>query len=97
VGNLYKIIKNGKTTYKFRYYAGYLKNPDMQPISLSFPKKQQEYQSDILFPYFFGLLSEGDYKERQTRILKIDEKDYFNLLIKTARYNTVDGVHFKES
>lgn len=97
VGNLYKEVKKQKTTYRFRYYKKYLDNQNTPAISFSFPKKQQEYQSDILFPYFFGLLSEGFYKARQTKIMKIDEKDYFNLLVKTARYNTVDGVYFKES
>lgn len=96
VGSLSKEVKKQKTTYRFRYYKKYLDNQNTPPISFSFPKKQQEYQSDILFPYFFGLISEGFYKARQTKVMKIDEKDYFSLLIKTARYNTVDGVHFKE-
>lgn len=85
--------ENGK--YFFQYDAEYLQS-GFPSISLSLPKQKTVFKSDILFPFFFGLLSEGENKELQCRKLKIDENDFFSLLLKTASEDTIGGVRVVE-
>lgn len=92
VGILSKV--DGK--YFFQYSDDYLQT-DFPPISLSLPKQKEMFQSDLLFPFFFGLLSEGENKELQCRKLKIDENDFFSLLLKTASEDTIGGVRVVEN
>ena len=84
-------LSKGNGKYIFRYDENYLleKYP---PISISFPKRPQLYESEKLFAFFYGLLAEGDNKEIQCKMLKIDENDHFTRLIKTAGENTIGAV-----
>ncbi|MCU0373657.1 MAG: HipA N-terminal domain-containing protein [Ignavibacteria bacterium] len=45
--------------YVFTYDDNYFLKNDNPAISLSFPKNSKVYNSKYLFPFFFGLLSEG--------------------------------------
>lgn len=76
--------------YVFEYIDDYL-DADLPAISRSFPKNRSKYTSEILFPFFSGLLSEGPQRELQSRILKIDQRDEFNLLLSTGS-NTIGAV-----
>jgi|GEM_PF-1107499 len=96
VGELSRITEENQVKYVFRYDNAYFEDTNARPISLTLPKTEQIYESDILFPYFAGLVSEGLYKQLQVQQLKIDENDSFKLLINTARYNTVDGTVFRK-
>jgi len=89
------IEKVGKK-YTFCYQQSYFQNPHTKPISLTFPKTQQIYQGDYLFPFFFNMLPEGHNKKVICRLLKIDENDYFTLLIKIAHSETVGAVTVRE-
>lgn len=82
--------------FQFRYDDEYLSSPKFPPISLSFPKKETPFESPVLFPFFFGLLSEGDEKAIQCRLLRIDEDDHFTRLLKTCETETIGGVTVKE-
>lgn len=82
--------------YIFRYDEDYLSNEEYPSISLSLPKRKEQYVSEKLFAFFYGLLAEGDNKEIQCRKLKIDEKDHFTRLIKTAAENTIGAITLKE-
>lgn len=86
--------RSGK--YEFIYDETYFNDPGKPPISLSFPKDNREYRSDILFSFFFGLLAEGENKQLQCRLLKIDERDNFTRLIKTAGSDTIGAVTVRE-
>jgi len=81
--------------YVFRYNDAYFIDPEKSAVSLTLPKTRQEYHSHFLFPFFFNMLSEGVNKELQCRMLKIDEKDHFGLLMATAQYNTIGAVTVK--
>ena len=65
-------------------------------ISLSFPKSQQEFVSDTLFPFFYNMLSEGANKTIQCQTLKIDEDDVFGLLLATAHSDTIGAITVKK-
>jgi serine/threonine-protein kinase HipA len=82
--------------YIFRYDDHYFINPACSAISLSMPKTKQEYRSHFLFPFFYGLLSEGVNKQTQCRMLHIDETDYFGLLLATAKADTIGSITVKE-
>ena len=59
------------------------------------PKTQQEYQADNLFPLFFNMLSEGVNRKLQSRLLRIDENDFFGLLAATAQFDTIGAITVK--
>lgn len=89
------IEKTEHGVYVFTYDRAYLNNPETSAISLTLPKTAEAYQSSKLFPFFFGLLSEGVNKQTQCRLLKIDEKDHFSLLLKTASTDTIGSITIK--
>ena len=81
--------------YIFRYDDVYFANPAMRSISLTLPKEQQEYRSDILFPFFFNMLSEGSNRAVQSRLLRIDPDDHFGILLATAGTDTIGAITVK--
>ena len=89
------IEKTDQGMYVFTYEDEYLSNPETSGISLTLPKTKQAYRSSKLFPFFFGLLSEGVNRQTQCRLLKIDEKDHFSLLLKTANTDTIGSITIK--
>ena len=90
-----ELIQENAKSYVFRYSDSYYSNGSLPAISLTLPKSQQEYKSEFLFPFFFNMLSEGVNRKLQSRQLKIDEKDYFGLLIETAKYDTIGAITLK--
>jgi HipA-like protein len=82
--------------FLFTYDDQYFTDPDTSALSLTLPKAQKQYRSKTLFPFFFGLLSEGINKQTQCRLLQIDERDLFELLLKTAGTDTIGAVTVKE-
>lgn len=90
-----ELIQENKNRYTFKYTDSYFSNDSLPAISLTLPKSQQVYESDFLFPFFFNMLSEGVNRKLQSRQLKIDEKDYFGLLMETAKYDTIGAITLK--
>ena len=90
-----ELIQENAKSYVFRYSDSYFSNDSLPAISLTLPKTQQEYKSEFLFPFFFNMLSEGVNRKLQSRQLKIDEKDYFGLLLETAKYDTIGAITLK--
>ncbi len=86
------LIRENRHSFIFRYTGKYFSDPKLPAVSLTLPKIRQEYRSSQLFPFFFNMLSEGVNKELQCRQLKIDENDYFGLLLAIAQYDTVGAV-----
>lgn len=82
--------------YRFQYDLQYLNSLKNPAISLSLPRQEAPFESPVLFPFFFGLLAEGDDKVVQCRVLKIDENDHFTRLLKTCQTETIGGVTVKE-
>ena len=83
--------------YVFAYLTSYLENPALPAISLTFPKQAPAFQSAVLFPFFFGLLAEGENKALQCRLLRIDEDDHFTRLLRTCATETISGIIVKEA
>ena len=81
--------------YMFLYEDAYY-NSSLPAISLTLPKSQQQFLSNVLFPFFFNMLSEGSNKKLQSRLLKIDEEDHFGFLLKTTAHETIGAVRIEE-
>lgn len=82
--------------YVFAYLPAYLGNPALPAISLTFPKQEAPFRSPVLFPFFFGLLAEGENKLLQCRLLRIDEDDHFTRLLRTCTTETIGGITVRE-
>ena len=89
------LSKHRAGAYRFQYAPEYLINPRLPAISLSFPKREAPFEASVLFPFFFGLLAEGEDKVLQCRALRIDEDDHFTRLLKTCEVETIGGVTVK--
>ena len=95
-GRLAGALSKGDNTYRFIYDKAYLDAAGSKPISLTLPLREAPYESRVLFPAFVNLLSEGANKAMQTRLLKIDENDYFGLLLATAAGDRIGPLTIKE-
>jgi serine/threonine-protein kinase HipA len=95
-GRLAGRLSKSKAGYAFVYSESYLLDAAAPPISLTLPKRAEEYRSDVLFPFFSGLLAEGENKRAQCRSLKIDERDQFTRLLKTAGTDTIGAITVRE-
>ncbi len=81
--------------YLFRYDDAYFADKSLPAISLTMPKRRQEYHSEYLFPFFANLLSEGRNRKVQSRLLHIDEEDNFGILLATAQTDVAGAVTIK--
>jgi HipA-like protein len=89
------ILEKTEGKYLFSYEENYLKSTN-PAISLSFPRHSKLFQSNTLFPFFSGLLSEGINKEIQCKTFQIDEKDEFTRLLKTAQNDSIGAIIVRE-
>jgi HipA-like protein len=95
-GKVAGILSKQAGIYQFIYDKNYLATPGSRPVSLTMPFQEAPFESDVLFPAFVNMLSEGSNKAIQNRLLKIDENDYFSLLLATAGCETIGALTFKE-
>jgi HipA-like protein len=82
--------------YRFSYTEEYLRDARNRPVSITLPLQKEAYESDKLFPVFINMLSEGANKRLQCRMLKIDENDYFSLLLATTKDDNIGPITIKE-
>jgi serine/threonine-protein kinase HipA len=82
-------------SYLFDYEESYLQNEKNPSISLTLPRNIKRHESEKLFAFFFGLLSEGVNKNIQCRLLKIDENDHFGRLLLTAQEDNIGSITVK--
>lgn len=101
-----RVLQNGRDAgvleqtqeggYRFTYDPGYLANPTARAVSLTLPLHREPFESAALFPCFTGLLAEGNLKEMQCRLYKIDPDDDFTRLLKTTRDDVIGAVTLEE-
>lgn len=82
-------------SYSFCYADDYFHNSSMPAISLTFPKTQQEYFSESMFPFFYNMLSEGANRKYQSRLFHADESDDFKILVESATHDNIGAITFK--
>lgn len=67
--------------YIFSYDSAYLNNPESRAISLTLPLRKEPYQSNILMPFFDGLIPEGWLLDVASHNWKINQRDRMGLLL----------------
>ncbi len=86
------LIQHDDGSFTFKYNNDWFKNSNKPAISLTLPKKKQEYKADILFPFFFHMLPEGTNKQAVCLHNRIDHDDFFGLLMTSARIDAIGAV-----
>ncbi|MCS4229079.1 HipA N-terminal domain-containing protein [Sphingobacterium sp. BIGb0165] len=77
--------------YSFNYDQNYIGTADPKPISLTLPISEHAYHSNVLFPFFDGLIPEGWLLEIGEKYWKLNPRDRFELLINLCR-DTIGAV-----
>ncbi len=90
------LTETDKGSYVFLYDDAYFNDNTKPGISLTLPKKQKEYAAEYLFPFFYNMLSEGTNREVQVKQLKIDEQDFFGLLLAIAGCDTPGAITVRQ-
>lgn len=71
--------------YEFRYTMDYLESKNAEPVSLTLPLTDKPYHSNILFPFFDGLIPEGWLLDVALRNTDISYLDRMSLLMLCCR------------
>jgi serine/threonine-protein kinase HipA len=79
-------------SFSFCYNDIWMDDDNKPGISLTLPKIKQEFRSEFLFPFFYNMLPEGTNKQVVCRLNKIDQTDYFGLLMTTAKNDSIGAV-----
>jgi serine/threonine-protein kinase HipA len=67
--------------YHFEYDFEYISNGIPWPVSLTMPIQKEPFQSNILFPFFDGLIPEGWLLEIAEKNWKLNPRDRMGLLL----------------
>jgi serine/threonine-protein kinase HipA len=78
--------------YEFRYTRRY-RESSRPSVAFSLSKRKAVYRSNVLFPFFYGLLAEGEQKRVQCRTMRIDENDHYTRLAETCREGAIGAVY----
>ncbi len=79
------IVWQDEEGYGFTYNEGYLTSADAKPVSLTLPLRQEVYRSNVLFPFFDGLIPEGWLLEITVKNWKINPNDRMGLLLAACK------------
>lgn len=67
--------------YHFVYNKAYTAAPDARPVSLTLPLQESPYTSNVLFPFFDGLIPEGWLLDIAEKNWKLNPRDRMGLLL----------------
>ncbi len=70
--------------FHFKYEEQYLVSENAEPISLTIPLKKETFSSNILFPFFDGLIPEGWLLDIAVKNWKLDVRDRMSILLATC-------------
>lgn len=90
-----KIIQDDNNEFVFEYDDKYFDDKNCKAISLTLPKDNKKYTSNILFPFFDGLIPEGYLLEVALKKFNIASNDRMALLLKTCK-NPIGIVSVRE-
>lgn len=79
------VLSEEDTGYRFVYDNDYLRQPCAIPVSLTMPLSQKEFESNVLFPFFDGLIPEGWLLDISVQNWKLDPRDRMGLLMTCCR------------
>ncbi|MFO7845962.1 MAG: HipA N-terminal domain-containing protein [Bacteroidota bacterium] len=90
------ILEETETGYRFKYDSEYLSQKDAEPVSLTLPIQKDPYDSQVLFPFFDGLIPEGWLLDVVEETWKVNPKDRMGLLLVSCR-DTIGHVSVREA
>ncbi|WP_173677772.1 type II toxin-antitoxin system HipA family toxin [Francisella tularensis] len=73
-------LKKQDSKLSFNYSKEYLDLENAQPISISIPLSEIEYEHNVVHPFFSGLLPDEPARSRLAKYLHISNKNTFELL-----------------
>jgi serine/threonine-protein kinase HipA len=79
------ILREDEEGYHFWYRSDYLKTAQAEPVSLTLPLQDKPFRSQVLFPFFDGLIPEGWLLEIAEKTWKLNARDRMGLLLKTCQ------------
>ena len=82
------VLEETDSGYSFSYDEDYLNKENATAVSLTLPLSRVPYKSQILFPFFDGLIPEGWLLDVVTKKWKINRNDRFGLLLVACK----DGI-----
>jgi serine/threonine-protein kinase HipA len=71
--------------YTFTYETSYLDTEGVEAISVTLPLKQVSFNSNVLFPFFDGLIPEGWLLDIAEKNWKLNPRDRMGLLLACCR------------
>lgn len=75
------ILTEDENGYKFEYDSDYLANEKAESISLTLPLTDKVHISNVLHPFFDGLIPEGWLLDIAEKNWKINNRDRMSLLL----------------
>lgn len=75
------ILTEDEEGYHFSYEKGYLAKKGAAPIIPTMPLTEQQYDKEMMFPVFDGLIPEGWLLDIASTSWKIDPRDRMSLLM----------------
>ena len=79
------IVREDENGFMFQYDSGYLVREDARPVSLTLPLREEPYVSQVMFPFFDGLIPEGWLLDVAVESWKINPRDRMQLLLTCCR------------
>ncbi|HPH52699.1 MAG TPA: HipA N-terminal domain-containing protein [Bacteroidales bacterium] len=89
------LTENENRDFTFIYDKAYLLSKEAEPVSLTLPLRSEPYHSPFLFPAFANILSEGENRQIQSQLLRIDAEDDFGILLATCQFDTIGAITVK--
>lgn len=78
------LIEDGEG-FHYSYETDYLNSKNPEAISLTLPISTETYSSDVLFPFFDGLIPEGWLLEIAEKNWKLNLRDRMSILLVTCK------------
>ena len=75
------ILTEDEEGYHFCYDKAYLASQNAAPVSPTMPLTEQQYDKEMMFPVFDGLIPEGWLLDIASSSWKIDPRDRMSLLM----------------
>lgn len=75
------ILTEDENGYSFVYDADFLVSDHAEAVSLTLPLQSEPFRSNVLFPFFDGLIPEGWLLTIAENNWKIDARDRMSLLL----------------
>lgn len=90
------VLEETETGYLFQYEPKYVSQKNAEPVSLTLPLQEEAYESQVLFPFFDGLIPEGWLLDVVEETWKVNPKDRMGLLLVSCR-DTIGHVSVREA